>query len=230
MSGNIHDKGMLILSGYLGGKYAQDVPLSLTASVAFEQSYSGIEGDSASVAEACALLSSISGIPIKQSLAVTGSINQHGEVQAIGGVTHKIEGFFDVCKAADEGLTGDQGVVIPQANVRNLMLKDAVVDAVDAGDFHIYPIRTVDDALTVLTGLQAGTKGDDGCYPEQSVNGRVLTRLRELAERLKAFGREGDKKDDAVTGSEEDAPRPAQDEADAEAPQVNGNESEEDAE
>ena len=194
LSGRIHDKGMLILAGYLGGKYAQDVPLSLSASVAFEQSYSGVEGDSASVAETCALLSSLSDLPIKQSIAVTGSINQKGEVQAIGGATHKIEGFFDVCRAAEGGLTGEQGVIIPEANVRHLMLREEVIAAAEQGLFHIYPVRTVDEAVSILTGVEAGEQDGEGAYPEDSVNGLVQERLKELAERLKAFGREPDKK------------------------------------
>jgi lon-related putative ATP-dependent protease len=190
LSGRIHDKGMLIVAGYMGGKYAQDVPLSLSASVAFEQSYSGVEGDSASVAEMCALLSSLSQLPIKQSLAVTGSVNQKGEVQAIGGATHKIEGFFEVCRGTGAGLTGEQGVIIPEANVRHLMLRDEVVEAVEQELFHIYPVSTVDEAVTVLTGVPAGERDEDGLFPDGSVNERVQARLRDLAERLKAFGRE----------------------------------------
>ena len=204
MSGRIHDKGVLILAGYVGGKYAQEVPLSLSASVAFEQSYSGIDGDSASVAETCALLSSLSGLPIKQSLAVTGSISQNGEVQAIGGATYKIEGFFDVCQASGEGLTGEQGVVLPEANVRYLMLNEKVVEAVREKRFHIYPVRSVDEVISILTGVAAGERGDDASYPVDSVNGRVQARLRDLAERLKAFGSEADKKHKADC-DEEDA-------------------------
>jgi len=197
LSGRIHDKGMLILAGYMGGKYAQDVPLSLSASVAFEQSYSGVEGDSASVAETCALLSSLSELPIQQSIAVTGSINQKGGVQAIGGAIHKIEGFFEVCRAADGGLTGEQGVIIPEANVRHLMLREEVVEATEKGLFHVYPVRTLDEAIRILTGVQAGERDEEGNYPEDSVSGRVQARLKDLAERLKAFGREPDKKPDA---------------------------------
>jgi len=192
MSGRIHDKGMLILAGYMGGRYAQDVPLSLSASVAFEQSYSGVDGDSASVAEMCALLSSLSGLPVRQRFAVTGSINQRGQVQAIGGATHKIEGFFDVCRAAGDGLTGEQGVIMPEANVRNLMLREDVVEAVREGLFHIYPVRTVDEAISILTGAEAGVPDDEGVYPEDSVNGLVKASLRDLAERLKSFGRDAD--------------------------------------
>jgi predicted ATP-dependent protease len=193
---------MLILAGYMGGKFAQDVPLSLSASVAFEQSYSGVEGDSASVAEACALLSSLSELPIKQSLAVTGSINQKGEVQAIGGATHKIEGFFEVCRAGDQGLTGQQGVIIPEANVRHLMLRDEVVEAAERGLFHIYPVHTVDEAVSILTGVEAGEPDGQGAYPEDSVNGKVQARLRGMAKRLKDFGREPGK--EPRDGKEED--------------------------
>lgn len=210
LSGRIHDKGMLILAGYLGGKYAQDVPLSLSASVAFEQSYAGVEGDSASVAEACALLSSLSDLPIKQSIAVTGSINQKGEVQAIGGATHKIEGFFELCRAAAGGLTGEHGVIIPEANVRHLMLRDEVIAAVEQGLFHVYPVRTVDEAISILTGVEAGERDEAGNYPKDSVNGRVQARLRELAERLKAFGREAGEKEEAekVEEAEEEPEQP----------------------
>jgi len=207
LSGRIYDKAALILAGYLGGKYAQEAPLSLSASVAFEQSYSGIEGDSASVAEACALLSSIANVPIRQSIAVTGSINQKGEVQAIGGATYKIEGFFDVCRSAEGGLSGEQGVVIPAANVRHLMLRDDVIEAVEKGLFHVYPVRTVDEALGVLTAVEAGVSDAEGRYPEDSVNGRVQTAIKRLAEQLKAFGREGNKKpgkENAETESEEE--------------------------
>jgi predicted ATP-dependent protease len=188
LSGNIHDKGVLILSGYLGGKYAQEVPLSLSASICFEQSYSGVEGDSASSTELYALLSSLSGFPIKQGIAVTGSVNQQGEVQAIGGATGKIEGFFDVCKV--QGLTGGQGVIIPAQNVKNLMLREDVVEAVRQGKFHIYPIRTIDEGITVLTGVEAGERQEDGTYPEGTVNHAVQSSLRELATTLKDFGKE----------------------------------------
>jgi len=222
MSGRIHDKGMLILSGYLGGKYAQDAPFSLSASVAFEQSYSGVEGDSASVAEVCALLSSITGIPTKQGLAVTGSINQHGEVQAIGGVNHKIEGFYEVCKALAGGLTGEQGVLIPQSNVRNLMLRDDVVDAVEEGLFHIYPVQSVDEAIALLTGVDAGEIGEDDDYPDDTFNGMVISKLRDLAERLKAFGRDDEKKGEADLEAEGST--------DGDEPQVVDDESEDDGE
>ncbi|MCS6843578.1 MAG: AAA family ATPase [Caldilineales bacterium] len=187
LSGRIHDKGMLILGGYLGGKYAQDKPLSLSATITFEQTYDGVEGDSASSTELYALLSALSGLPIKQGIAVTGSVNQHGEIQAIGGVTAKVEGFFDVCKA--KGLTGEQGVIIPEANVSNLMLREEVVQAVAAGQFHIYPVRTVDEGIAILTGRPAGERGPDGKFPPDTVNRLVDDALADLAMRLKNFGR-----------------------------------------
>ncbi len=191
MSGNIHDKGVLILAGYLGGKYAQERPLSMSASICFEQNYEGVEGDSASSTELYALLSAISGIPLKQNLAVTGSVDQNGRVQPVGGVTRKIEGFFDLCKA--RGLTGEHGVLIPDANVRNLMLKEEVVEAVTQGKFHIYPVSTIDEGIALLTGCEAGERGLDGTYPEGSVNYGVERRLKELAEKLHEFGKTNDK-------------------------------------
>jgi lon-related putative ATP-dependent protease len=183
LSGRIHDKGVLILTGFLGGRYAQDKPLSLSASIAFEQSYEGVDGDSASSTELYALLSSLAELPIKQNIAVTGSVNQRGEIQAIGGATAKIEGFFDVCRAMPGGLPGDQGVILPAANVRNLMLRDDVVEAVARGVFHVYPVRTVDEGIEILTGAPAGQRDPDGAYPTGSVNGRVDARLRALAEK-----------------------------------------------
>ena len=154
LGGPIHTKGVLILSGYLSRRYAYDKPLSLSARLVFEQSYEGVEGDSASCAELFTLLSAVSGVPIKQGIAVTGSLNQQGEVQAIGGVNQKIEGFFDVCQAA--GLTGEQGVIIPESNVQNLMLREDVVEAVEQGRFHVYPIRSVDQGIEILTGRHGG--------------------------------------------------------------------------
>jgi predicted ATP-dependent protease len=185
LSGRIHDKGVLILSGYLGSKYAQDKPISLSASICFEQSYEGVEGDSASSTELYALLSSISGIPIKQGIAVTGSVNQRGEVQPIGGVSQKIAGFFDVCNA--RGLDGQQGVMIPQKNVRNLMLREDIVAAVREGRFHIYPVSTVDQGMQVLTGVEAGELQENGTYREGTVNHMVDKRLRELADKLREY-------------------------------------------
>lgn len=185
LSGRIHDKGVLILSGYLGWKYAQDKPLSLSASLCFEQSYSGIEGDSASSTELYAILSSLSGIPIRQDIAVTGSVNQKGEIQPIGGVNQKIEGFFDVCRV--KGLTGTQGVVIPFQNIRNLVLREDVVKAVQDGMFHIYAIKSIDEGIEVLTGVPAGEKMSDGKYQEGTINYLVDKRLRELAEGAKEY-------------------------------------------
>ena len=152
LGGPIHSKGVLILSGFLAGRYALDTPMSLFASLVFEQSYGGVEGDSASSAELYALLSALADVPLRQDLAVTGSVNQHGEVQAIGGVNEKIEGFFDVCRA--RGLTGTQGVLIPQANVQHLMLREDVIEACAAGRFAIYPIATVDEGIALLTGAR----------------------------------------------------------------------------
>ena len=189
LSGRIHDKGVLILGGYLGYKYAQDKPLSLSASLCFEQSYEGVEGDSASSTELYGILSSLSDLPIGQGVAVTGSVNQKGEVQPIGGANQKVEGFFDICKA--KGLTGRQGVIIPHQNVRNLMLREDVVDAVRQGQFHIYSVTTVDEGMEVLTGVAAGEREPDGSYPEGTVNYLVDRRLDELAEGLKGFYREG---------------------------------------
>jgi len=189
MGGKIHSKGVLILSGYLGGRYVQQVPLTLSASIAFEQLYEEVEGDSASSAELYAILSSLSGLPISQGLAVTGSVNQQGEVQAIGAVNAKIEGFFDVCRA--RGLTGEQGVLIPASNVRHLMLREDVVEAVAARQFHVFPIHTIDEGTALLTGLEAGERGPDGTFPEGSLNGLVQERLREMAEQARAYGVEG---------------------------------------
>lgn len=187
MGGPIHSKGVLILSSYLATNYAADVPLSLWASLVFEQTYGGVEGDSASVAELCALLSALAGIPVSQSYAVTGSINQMGEVQPIGGVNQKIEGFFDTCKAA--GLTGQQGVLIPRRNVRNLMLRPDVIEAVAKGQFRIHAISHVDEAIEVLTGLPAGVRTADGSFEAGSVNANVEVRLTDFAYALRDFTR-----------------------------------------
>ena len=185
LSGPIHNKGVMILSGYLGWKYAQDKPLSLSASLCFEQSYEGVEGDSASSAELYAILSSLSEIPIRQNIAVTGSVNQKGEIQPIGGVNQKIEGFFKICQA--KGLSGDQGVLIPHQNLRNLMLREEVVEAVRQGQFHIYSARTIDEGIEILTGAFAGERQKDGTYPESTVSYFIDKRLKEMAERLKNF-------------------------------------------
>jgi len=187
LGGPLHSKGVLILSGYLAARYATDLPLSLSATLVFEQSYGGVDGDSASSTELYALLSAIGEIPLKQGFAVTGSVNQAGEVQAIGGVNEKIEGFFDVCAA--RGLTGEQGVLIPATNVVHLMLRGRVVDAVRAGRFRIFPVATIDQGISILTGLPAGVAGPDGNYPPDSVNGRVEARLRALALRRLSLGR-----------------------------------------
>src|SRR5574337_48139 len=202
MGGRIHSKGVLILSGYLGGRYVQQTPLALSASLAFEQVYEEVEGDSASSAEVYAILSSLSGLPIRQGLAVTGSVNQHGEVQAIGAVNAKIEGFFDVCHA--RGLTGEQGVLIPASNVRHLMLREDVVEAVSAGKFQIFPVQTIDEGIALLTGWEAGERGADGDFPVDSVNGRVQARLREMAEQAKAYGGEGPAASPAVNRHDEE--------------------------
>ncbi len=185
MGGPIHSKGVLILSSYLATHYAADVPLSLWASLVFEQTYGGVEGDSASVAELCALLSALAGIPISQSYAVTGSINQMGEVQPIGGVNEKVEGFFDTCRAA--GLTGQQGVLIPRRNVRNLVLRPDVIEAVEKGQFRIHAISHVDEAIEVLTGLPAGVRGPDGAFEDGTVNANVEVRLTDFAYALREF-------------------------------------------
>jgi lon-related putative ATP-dependent protease len=181
LSGPIHSKGVLILSGFLGGRYADEYPLPLSASLAFEQSYSGVEGDSASSTELYALLSAIAELPIKQSLAVTGSVNQLGEIQPIGGVNEKIEGFFDLCNA--RGLTGKQGVLIPASNVKNLMLRHDVVDAVSREQFHIYPVQNIDQGIELLTGIEAGERNEEGDYPCGTVNHLVQRRLREMAKK-----------------------------------------------
>jgi predicted ATP-dependent protease len=196
LSGPIHSKGVLILAGLLGARYATDRPLSFSATLAFEQSYGPVDGDSASAAELFALLSAINRVPLRQDLAITGSINQHGDVQPIGGVNEKIEGFFDVCAARN--LSGTQGVIIPQSNVPHLMLRQDVVDAVATGAFHVHAIGTVDEGIELLTGMAAGTAGGDGVYPGDSFHGRVAAALAELAERRRAFagpheGRDGSK-------------------------------------
>lgn len=185
LSGRIHDKGVLILSGYLGWKYAQERPLSLSASISFEQSYEGVEGDSASSTELYAILSSLSELPLKQNIAVTGSVNQKGEIQPIGGVNQKVEGFFDLCRLS--GLTGDQGVIIPHQNVRNLMLRQDVVEAVEQGKFHVYAVETIDQGMEALTGVQAGERQPNGVYFRGTVNYLVDKRLKELGESMRGY-------------------------------------------
>jgi ATP-dependent Lon protease len=185
MSGSTHNKGVLILGGYMRGKYAQDKPFALSASIAFEQSYGGVDGDSASSTEVYAILSSLSGRPLRQDIAVTGSLNQKGEIQPIGGVNEKIEGFYDVCRA--KGLTGTQGVIIPHQNVQNLMLRTDVVAAAKEGQFHIYPIKTIDEGVEILAGIPAGARKKDGTFEEESINDLVDKELQRLARVSKGF-------------------------------------------
>lgn len=191
LGGPIHSKGVLILESFLRSRYLRNMPIGLRASLVFEQSYGGVDGDSASVAELCVLLSSLSGVPIKQHLAITGAISQKGEVQAIGGVNEKIEGFFDLC--ASRGLTGDQGVIIPEANARHLMLKDEVVAAMRNNTFSIWSVTNVDEAVELLMGVPAGVRGEDGAYPPETINGKVEATLKQFVLDLKAF--EKSKKD-----------------------------------
>jgi predicted ATP-dependent protease len=187
MSGRIHDKGVLILSGYMRGVYLRDKPLSINASITFEQNYSGIEGDSASSTEMYSLLSELSGLPIDQGIAVTGSMNQKGEIQPIGGVNEKIEGFFEICKT--RGLNGKQGVMIPVQNVEDLMLPTEIVAAVKQHKFNLWAVTTIDEGISVLTGVPAGERRPDGTYPPRTVNGLVDQRLREMAMALRKFGK-----------------------------------------
>ncbi len=182
LGGSIHTKGVLIISGYLGEQYGREHPLSLTASLTFEQSYDEIEGDSASAAELITLLSAISGIPIDQSKAITGSINQHGQIQAIGGVNEKVEGFFETCRL--KGLTGRQGVIIPQANLRNLMLRKEIREAVERGEFHLWAVKTIDEAVKLLTGREFGQRQDDGTFPAETFNAAVAAHLKMYADAL----------------------------------------------
>ena len=178
LSGSTHDKGIMILSGFMRSRFGQTSPIAMSASICFEQSYSGIDGDSASSTELYGLLSALSGVPIRQDLAVTGSVDQFGTVQAIGGVNDKIEGFYRVCKAT--GLTGHQGVLIPSSNVRNLMLDFETVDAVERGVFHIYAVDTIDHGIEILTGVRAGSIDEPG-----TINYLVAKRLREMGERMR---------------------------------------------
>jgi lon-related putative ATP-dependent protease len=194
LGGPLHSKGVLILSGFLGSHYLSDTPLSLSASLVFEQSYGGVDGDSASAAELCVLASALAKAPIRQSLAITGSIDQQGRIQAIGGVNEKIEGFFDIC--SKRGLSGDQGVLIPVANVKHLMLRQDVVEAVEAQQFQVFPVDHVDQALSLLTGQPAGAKDDKGEFPDGSVNRKIRDRLMDFAEKRRAFGKPEPKEDD----------------------------------
>ena len=191
LSGRTHNKGVLILGGYLRGKYAQNKPFSLSASIAFEQSYSGVDGDSASSTEVYAILSSLSKLPLSQNIAVTGSLNQKGEIQPIGGANEKIEGFFDVCKG--KGLTGDQGVIIPHQNIQNLMLRNDVVEAVKEERFHIYPVKTIDEGIEILTGVNPGERKEDGTFEENTVNYLIDKELQRLAKSWKTFAAPADK-------------------------------------
>jgi lon-related putative ATP-dependent protease len=188
LSGPIHTKGVMILSGFIADRFAQDKPLTLSARLVFEQSYAGIEGDSASSTELYAILSALSDLPINQAIAVTGSVNQHGEVQSIGGVNEKIEGYFEVCRSA--GLTGEQGVIIPESNTVNLMLKESVVEAIREGKFHVWPVRHIDEGIEVLTGVRAGERQADGKFEADTVNALVDQRLRHMAETLQRFGKD----------------------------------------
>jgi lon-related putative ATP-dependent protease len=187
MSGPIHTKGVLILSGYLAQKFAQNKPLSLNAHLAFEQNYGGVDGDSASSTELYAILSALSEVPIKQGIAVTGSVNQKGEIQAIGGVNEKIEGFFEICKL--KGLTDEQGVMIPPSNVKNLMLKQEVLTAVENGEFHIWSVETIEDGIEVLTGEKAGERTKDGKFEPESIFDRADRRLNQIAEDMAKFSK-----------------------------------------
>jgi lon-related putative ATP-dependent protease len=192
LAGHIHSKGVMTLAGYLAGQFAGAHPLALSATLTFEQTYSEVEGDSAAVAELSAILSSLADAPVRQSLAVTGSVNQHGEVQPIGGVNEKIEGFFESCQ--QRGLTGKQGVIIPARNIKHLALRGDVVEAVKAGSFHVYGVNTVAEVLELLTGVPAGEKGPDGRYPEGSLYGRVAKQLDEMAHIVAAWGERGEVK------------------------------------
>ena len=204
LGGQTHTKGIMILKGFLGDRFAREKPLSFSASLAFEQSYSMIDGDSASSTELYAILSALADLPIRQAIAVTGSVNQKGEIQPIGGVNEKIEGFYRVC--LEKGLTGDQGVLIPAANVENLMLCEEVVEAVEAGQFHVYPIATVEEGIEILTGVAAGELQDDGDYPEGTVFGRVAARLEEIRKSLdtKSAKEENEEEPERKTDEEED--------------------------
>ncbi len=194
LGGAIHSKGMMILSSALSSRYAPEQPLSMHGSVVFEQSYGGVEGDSASVAELCALMSSLSGVPIKQNLAVTGSINQHGRVQVVGGINEKIEGFYEVCKT--RGLDGSHGVIIPRENVKHLMLREEVVEAVQEGQFSVYAVQNIDEAITIITGTEAGQRDEQGNFPPDSVNGKVEEQLVRYAMLRKKHAEKDDEEED----------------------------------
>ena len=185
LSGRFHDKGMQIIGGYLRNRFAQDKPLSLAASICFEQSYSGVDGDSASSTEVYALVSALAGLPLRQDVAVTGSMNQQGDIQAIGGVNEKIEGFFDVCRI--KGLTGTQGVTIPAANVEDLMLREDLLEAVAARKFHVWPVARIEQGIELLTGVPAGNRNGDGTFAAGTAFALLDARLAEMAEALKEY-------------------------------------------
>ncbi|HMD33301.1 MAG TPA: S16 family serine protease, partial [Candidatus Acidoferrales bacterium] len=185
MSGHLHDKGIQIISGYLRSVFAQDKPLSFSASLCFEQSYSGVDGDSASSTEIYVLLSALSGVRLRQDVAVTGSVNQQGDIQCIGGINEKIEGFFDTCRI--KGFTGQQGVIMPQENVEDLMLREDLIEAVAAGQFHIYPIRRIEQGIEILTGIRAGGRDAEGKFEEGTVFALVDARLSDMVKKLKEF-------------------------------------------
>ncbi len=212
LGGPLHSKGVLILSGFLAARYLTDRPLSLSARLVFEQSYGGVDGDSASAAELCVLASALAETPIRQSMAITGSVDQHGRIQAIGGVNEKIEGFFDICEK--RGLTGEQGVMIPIANVKHLMLRADVVAAVEAGQFNVYPIDHVDQALERLTGLTAGERDDKGDFPEGSLNRRVRDRLIEFAGYRRSFGMQDEEKKPKKKAAESGDDKPPEEKKD----------------
>jgi ATP-dependent Lon protease len=188
LSGPTHNKGVAILAGYLRSKFAQDKPLVMSASICFEQSYGGVDGDSASSTEVYAILSSLSGIPLRQDVAVTGSVNQNGEIQPIGGSNQKIEGFYEVCKA--KGMTGSQGVMIPNQNVKDLMLRSEVIKAVKRKKFHIYPVMTIDEGIEILTSVKAGKRRKDGTFEPGTINELVDRQLQEFAKRWRELGEE----------------------------------------
>jgi len=207
LGGPIHTKGFMILSGYLAERYTQDKPLNLSARLVFEQSYSDVEGDSASSTELYAILSALSGLPIKQGIAVTGSVNQKGEVQSIGGVNEKIEGFFETCRLnglhGEQGEHSEHGVIIPESNMTNLMLKEEVIEAVNKGIFHIWAVKTIDEGIEILTGVPAGQRQEDGSFEEGSVNDRVNWRLKQMAEMLLYFGKDREERDKEESDQEE---------------------------
>ena len=188
MSGTTHSKGVFILSAYIGEKFGQEFPLCFNASICFEQLYNGVDGDSASSTELYAILSSLSGVPIKQGIAVTGSVNQKGEIQPIGGVTEKVEGFFEVCKM--QGLTGEQGVIIPYQNIKNLVLKNEVVEAVRDGMFHIYPVATITEGIEILTGVKYGKYDVEKGFEKDSISFLVHEKLKDYATKSSNFNKE----------------------------------------